>query len=227
MFRDASAGLATHFDTLATELFRVVVAGTTARLDALLLHSMTAKRLAGMEEPHVVASGAEVLTDAHDFATVAAMDHLMDQLCDTQCHSLPSWKDVLLPELQHQRNHLRSAVQYELRHQCYYYLTKLTPAAYHDQSTELQEADAAVRTFANNVVAFIDAIPHTATLPLLLGNIAQLVCTLMLACVRSMPRIDAGGMLKMHMNVFCLQQRLSPLLQNEEDDMHFERISEY
>ncbi len=31
-------------------------------------------------------------------------------------------------------------------------------------------------------------------------------------------------MLRMHMNVFYLQQRLSSLLQTEEDEMQFERV---
>ncbi len=41
---------------------------------------------------------------------------------------------------------------------------------------------------------------------------------------RANPIWPHHSMLRMHMNVFYLQQRLSSLLQTEEDEMQFERV---
>lgn len=231
--RDAGPALAPDWEALAGDVAQAVRAGCDARLAAVTLHTMTARRLAGMTEADVVAAGGSVLQDARDVTTLAALAHALGALADVRVDGLPAWATRLQPALSDTRATLKLALHSEMRHQCYHHMAKLSTTHYAGAAAETPDADPAVRACALRLSTFLDAVGAAA--PELLAGVgarlAALLAALLMEAVQRMERIDTHGALRMHMNVFHLQQRLSSSLPHlshtDEDEQHFERVSAY
>lgn len=166
-----------------------------------------------MTEADALAAGGDVLHHVSHVSTVAQMASLM----------------AALPVVPSQYQRLCNALDYELRNQCYHYLNALDGSNYIDALDVEGEPDPCVKALAGALVPFLEAIRVSEpSHPLFFnGTLSKLISSLLMEFVTRIPRIDTAGMTRMHLNVFHLQQHLCPVLQSEDDEVHFERVFAY